>query len=292
MEKSLSHAEFIKRKNDRQLTYSEFGDPDGKAVFFFHGWPGARLQGAMIDSSARALGLRIIAPDRPGFGLSDYQPGRSILDWPSDVTELADQLGMDRFAVLGLSGGAPYALACAFKIPPRLIAVSLVSGIGPSDSPGAAEGVSPQLRRLIHLCRIAPWFVRIMLWRSTRKGQKDPEGAFASLLSSLPEPDQNALSQPGVKEMAWAARADSYRAGCRGHYLEIRLFARPWGFQREEIEIPIHLWHGEEDRDILLITAQRQTEALPECRSHFLPGEGHYSLYINRHKQILEDLIP
>ncbi len=270
------------------MAYGEFGDPQGQPIFFFHGWPGARLQGAIMDRSANELGYRIISPDRPGFGLSDYQPGRTILNWIEDLRELADRLELDKFSILGLSGGAPYALVCAAKMPQQLSAVGIISGIGPSDGQDAAEGVNPRLRRTIWMCTYAPWLVRFSLWRMARIRHRNPERAFSNLLNSLPEPDRNALSKLAVKPMAITASADTFRNGTRGHFHEIRLFARPWGFEMGEIQMPIQLWHGEEDRDILLMTAQRQEQTIPNCEVHFIPGEGHYSLYINRHKEILK----
>ena len=280
----------IHLNDGRYLAFSEFGDPKGKPVFFFHGWPGARLQGAITDRSAKLLGIRTISPDRPGFGLSDYQPRRTILDWPEDLIELADHLELDNFSILGLSGGAPYTLACALKIPHRVNAVGIISGIGPSDAPDASEGVNPNIRRTIKMCKIAPWLVRFSLWRMAKQRHRNPERAFSDLLQSLPEADRKALSQSGVKPLAITASADTFHNGTRGHFLEIRLFARPWGFQMGDIPIPIQLWHGEEDKDILLNTAQTQAQAIPNCQARFIPGEGHYSLYINRNHEILAGL--
>ena len=291
MENSLSDARTIQLSDGRHLAYSEYGDSQGKPVLFFHGWPGARLQGQLADSPAKYLGVRTIAPDRPGFGLSDFQPGRSILDWPKDIAELADQLGFAQFAVLGLSGGAPYALACAHEIPHQLTAIGIISGVGPVDTHGASEGVSPSLKRMILLTKNAPWLVKVLLWRSSRRVRQDPEGSFDKLLSTLPAPDRYALTQPGIKEMALSARIDSFQSGSRGHGWEMGLFARPWGFPREDIQMPVHLWHGKEDQEILPITAQKQADAIQDCRATFLPDEGHYSLYINRIEGILMELI-
>jgi len=288
MDKPFSQFNHLDLKDGRQLAYSEFGDPRGKPAFFFHGWPGARLQGAILDGSARTLGLRIFSPDRPGFGLSDFQTGRTILNWPEDLLELADDLDLETFSLLGLSGGAPYALACAYKIPHRLTSVGIISGIGPSDSPGASEAVSPNLRRTIKMCKIAPWLVRISLRRMAQQRRRNPESAFIHLLESLPEPDRTALSQPMIKPKALTASADTFQGGTRGHFHEIRLFARPWGFQMGDIQMLIQLWHGEEDKDILPLTAQRQAQALPNCQVRMIPGEGHYSLYINYNQEILE----
>jgi len=113
-------------EDGRTLGYAEYGAPDGRPVFVFHGFPGSRLTWSAFDPQdcAGELGLRVIAPERPGYGLSEFQRGRELLDWPEDVLALADPLGLERFAVLGLSGGGPYAAACAFKIPARLVATA------------------------------------------------------------------------------------------------------------------------------------------------------------------------
>ena len=121
----------IPLKDGRKLGYAECGNLKGKPVFYFHGTPGSRFECNILTEAANSIGARIIVADRPGFGLSDFKKGRQLLDWPNDVTELANNLGIDRFAVMGLSGGGPYAAACAFKIPERLKAVAMVSSAYP-----------------------------------------------------------------------------------------------------------------------------------------------------------------
>jgi pimeloyl-ACP methyl ester carboxylesterase len=134
----------IKLKDGRSLGYAEYGNTNGQPVFCFHGFPGSRLDWPLCDAnnSADELKARIIVADRPGMGLSDFKRGREILDWPDDLIELADALHVDRFAVLGFSGGGPYAAACAFKIPERLTATAIVCGMGPAEAPAAKKGLS------------------------------------------------------------------------------------------------------------------------------------------------------
>ena len=134
----------IKLKDGRLLGYTEYGAREGKPVFYFHGFPGSRLDWPFSDAddSATQLNARIIAVDRPGMGLSDFKPGRKILDWPDDVIELADALQVDHFGVLGISGGGPYATTCAYKIPERLTTTAIVSGMGPLEAPRIKEGMS------------------------------------------------------------------------------------------------------------------------------------------------------
>jgi len=134
----------IKLKDGRMLGYAEYGAPEGKPVFYFHGFPGSRLDWPFSDAddSATQLNARIIAVDRPGMGLSDFKRGREIRDWPDDVAEVSDMLQLDRFAVLGISGGGPYAASCAYKIPERLTAMAIVSGMGPFEAPHMKDGTS------------------------------------------------------------------------------------------------------------------------------------------------------
>jgi pimeloyl-ACP methyl ester carboxylesterase len=274
---------------NRYLALSVFGDPNGDPVFFFHGWPGARLQGRIAHESARSLGIRLIAIDRPGFGDSYFQPARQILDWPLDIGQIADDLGLPTFAIVGLSGGAPYALACGYRIPERIDAIVIVSGLGPSDVQGASQGVSKANRTLVRLARYAPWSLPLILRWRRQKQLNNPEGAFHSLLASLSEVDRRALL--GVKDEAIGAGTASIKPGVKGHVWELHLFANSWGFSRQDIPLPIQLWHGVEDEHIFLSTGQAQANALPNCTARFVPGEGHYSLCINRMGEIFPSLM-
>lgn len=121
----------IKLKDGRKLGYAEYGTSHGKPLLFFHGWPSSRLHAKYLDPLAKKLKIRIIAPDRSGFGLSDYQSNRTLLDWPGDVVELADKLKIRKFAIVGISGGGPYAAVTAYKIPHRITKAGIVIGLGP-----------------------------------------------------------------------------------------------------------------------------------------------------------------
>ena len=131
----------IRLRDGRRLGYAEWGDPGGRPLLYFHGWPGSRLEGRLGDEAARARGVRLIALDRPGMGLSDYQPRRTLVDWPDDVIQVAAALGLDRFAVLGISGGGPFAAACAWKLSEQLTGAGIVSCLAPVDVPGVIAGM-------------------------------------------------------------------------------------------------------------------------------------------------------
>src|SRR5215470_14204923 len=125
----------------RKLSYTEFGTPHGIPVFGFHGTPGSRFMFRLVHEPARRLGVRIIAPERPGFGLSTYQHQRTLADWAGDVAILASHLGLKNFGVAGISGGGPYAAACAALLSARVTAAALISPMGPLRPPEGPNAI-------------------------------------------------------------------------------------------------------------------------------------------------------
>ncbi len=188
----------LRLADGRQLGYAEYGRPDGIPVFYFHGFPGSRLEARLLHASAARAGVRIIAPDRPGCGLSTYQPRRSLLDWPADVAALADALALSSFGVVGISGGGPYALACAWQLPDRLTSVTLISSLGPLDETGAVQGMGLSDRIFLSLADRLPWLAQgildLLSW-------VDLEGLVKQTVADLCERDQAALADPQVWQM-------------------------------------------------------------------------------------------
>lgn len=143
----------IKLRDGRSLGYARYGNPEGRPIFHFHGWPSSRLDAQVFAGVAAKFGVHLIGVDRPGMGLSDFQPGRHILDWPDEVVELADALGIARFGVQGMSGGGPYASVCAHKIPDRLTACGIIAGMGPVVL--GTKGMMP-INRLTFFAALVP----------------------------------------------------------------------------------------------------------------------------------------
>src|SRR5215467_7104128 len=168
----------ISLRDGRTLGYAEYGDSNGKPVFFFHGLPGSRLQRHPDESIATGLGARIITIDRPGYGLSDFQQARILLDWPDDVTQLANSLQLDQFAAIGLSGGGPYLLSCAYKMPERITTATIISGMGPIDNADALKSMLPSMRLGLGIAPKVPWgFVRLALDPIAKLISRNPSGA-------------------------------------------------------------------------------------------------------------------
>lgn len=274
----------------RRLGYAEWGDPQGRAVVYCHGHPGSRAEGRWCDDAAKAVGVRVIAPDRPGMGLSDFQPRRSLLDWPDDVGQLAEALGLRRFAVLGVSGGSPYAAVCAWKLPHRLTGAGIVSGIGPLDVPGTAEGMNTQNRLLYGVVGRLPVLPR-MLMGVTALLAKRPGRVFDRGRRWIAPADQRYLDRPEVREILEATLSEAFRVSGRGPAWELQMYARPWGFRLQDIHIPVHLWHGEQDANSPIAMARYLAAAIPDSQAHFHPGEGHLA-FVDRMPEILRTLCP
>jgi len=262
----------------RTLAYAEYGDPAGRPLFFMQGAPSSRLFHHPDASIARGLGVRLILADRPGFGLSTFQPGRRILDWPADVAALADALGIGRFAVAGISAGGPYAAACAYAIPQRLTRVGLIAAGGPPDAPGALTGAASIRRIGYHLGRRAPWLLRPLFWLTMNPG-RDPERFSRRYAAGGAPADEEIMARPEIHAMFMCNYAEATRAGVRGFAWEVGLMARPWAFRLEEIVAPVTLWHGELDASTPPAMARYMAQAIPGCRATFLPNQGHLFIF-------------
>jgi pimeloyl-ACP methyl ester carboxylesterase len=275
----------------RRLAYAEYGDPEGRPLVYCHGFPASRLEAALLDPVACKARVRIIAADRPGCGLSDFQPNRRIGDWPDDVVELADALGIDRFAIVGVSGGAPYALACAGKIPRRLTAVGVVCGLGPVHESWALRDMLWSRRLVFSLARQAPWLLRLSSATVFEHLLRRRPAAILSMIARTPVlPDRRVLERREVRQALIASLQESVREGSRGLLYELSLDTREWDFRPEEIAMRVDLWHGEADPVVPVVHARALVKKLPRVCAVILPGEGHFSLPINHMESILRAL--
>ncbi|MBI2724047.1 MAG: alpha/beta hydrolase [Chloroflexi bacterium] len=263
----------VRLPDGRLLGYGQYGDPDGAPLFLLHGMPGSRLEGEIAHEAMAAAGVRLIAPDRPGYGLSDRLPGRTIPGFAEDVVALADRLGVGRFGVAGVSGGGPYAAACAYRIPERLTAAGIVSGVGPFDAPGARDGMNRMNQVLFGLARRAPFAVTAAMALMAR-ASRSPR-LIQQMKRSMPAPDRAVLSDPTVERLFTASAKEAFRQGAGGAAQETVLYARPWGFRLQDIRMPVHLWQGGADANVPPSMGRYQASQIPDCREHWYPDEGH-----------------
>ena len=274
----------------RDLAWIEIGDPSGTPVFGFHGTPGSRLQIAADEASVTEAGVRLIAPDRPGYGHSTFSKHRLLVDWADDVSQLADHLGIDRFAVFGISGGGPHAAVCARFLANRVTAAALVSGVAALAQPGSEDGMMPMNQALTRLSRRAPWATRPLFGAMTSAGRRWPDRIMGMMQKQVPAPDREVLSRPDVHAAFVDDLGHASRTAGRAAAQDFALFSRDWGFGLEEITVPVHVWQGDLDVNVPFAHGQRQADAIPRAVFHPCPGEAHL-LAVPRMTEILQALL-
>ena len=263
----------------RDLAYALWGDPYGEPVFLFHGAPGSRMFVPDPEITARAE-VCLVTVDRPGYGGSDPDPGRSILDWAADVRQLADVIQMQRFAVVAHSSGGPYALACAHELTDRVSAVALVSCVAPYDEPTNYDDEDQALTRLAREepKRAAPQFAESIAFVVD-----DPE-VFLTL--PRPEPDVQLLSDERIQRMFVRAVREGVSQGAEAYGWDCILERRPWGFALADIDRRVSIWQGEQDRALPPSQAYILKNKLPHADFKLLPDDGH-GLILARWAEIL-----
>lgn len=263
--------------DDRNLSYVEYGPKEGVPLFYFHGFPGSHkdLQLFGGEELAEKLQLRIIAVNRPGYGDSDSQPERSLSDWPADVVALADHLGINKFSILGYSGGAPFALSCAYAIPDRLEQVVVVSGMTPVEAPEAKKGKA----------MLIPKAPKLMAKGMSKMLHKKPEKFEANMLEGFPEVDRAVLGD--VQEDLMNTMEEAFRSGYQGALEDAKIYKSAWDFDLSQIDQEVILWHGGKDENVKIEVAEFVIENLPHCTQHIKPEEGHLSLLVLHAEEIL-----
>ncbi|MFW9937367.1 MAG: alpha/beta fold hydrolase [Candidatus Thorarchaeota archaeon] len=279
----------IELKDGRRLGYSDMGDPNGKPIFHFHGFPGSRLESLLVANKVVHKGIRFIGIDRPGMGLSDFKKNRSLLDWPDDIIELADFLGYNKFSVEGISGGGPYAAVCAYKIPERLNGCAIIGGIGPLDQ--KTEGLN---RMLFFMVRRFFWLFRIYTYFQARNNTNlvKAEKNLKKYIPKLPEPDRIIFNNPENLSLFLEETAEAFRQGSKGTAYEGKIYANPWSFNLEEISpnVKVTIWHGELDINVPVSMGRKMCKLIPNCIGNFLPNEGHYSIAFNHIEEIIDSI--
>lgn len=258
---------------------------------YAHGAPSGKLETEFfsLDERARRARLRLIVADRPGVGGSTGLASRTVLDGGRDAVAIADALGFERFALLGYSVGAAFALAARHVGGRRVTATAIVSGIGPADVPGMTDGRSADVSRIFTLALKAPRITSAML-RFMRFGTRTPERMIAATGKNMPEADRAVADRPGAAEPFAAFLADALRNGTSGVLQDLQLAARPWGFVPEDAAAPVVLWHGEADVNAPIASAHWLRARLPHAEAHLTSDDGHISLFDREGGAVLDRL--
>lgn len=277
----------------RQLGYAEYGSKSGVPIFYFHGGQESRLSAGFMTETAYELGVRIIAPERPGIGLSTYQSGRNFLHWSQDICELADTLNLDRFSVFGLSGGAPHVLACLFASPERILNAAIVSGAAPYNYKGSLKGMWPPVVVLHWIALLkSNRLLKYLIKKDRNELLKSPKKRIAQFQNYLPLPDRIIMkTRPEYALEFVKGSLEAYVQGVEGVVQEWRMYVREWGFDLSKIEKEVTLWFGTEDRMAPIFRGQYYQNTLQNPKLRILGNEAHFSLIRTHLKEILSDLL-
>lgn len=258
----------------RELAYTDIGDPSGPCVFFFHGAPMSRLHLVPLDKPFAAEGLRVVSPDRPGYGRSSPQPGRSMTDWPADVAALADALAIDRFLVAAHSSGGPYAVVCAALLGERVLGGAVIAGVTDMAWPDAWTGYlegrpEPELMRLPEESAVVAGCVE-------RFGM-DGSGFLAAPFE-LPGPDEAHLADETAEKGLMATVTEAFRQGVTGYAQDVHLEGRGWAFDPSRITVPMDVVHGDMDTLVPIAHSRHTARLIPGSTFRALPGHGHLTI--------------
>ena len=267
----------------RTLGWAEYGDAQGRPVVAVHGSPDSRRIWALVDVCARAHGLRLICPDRPGFGLSDPNPTHSVLGWVDDLRQLVGKLKIDRFPVIAISGGGEYACVAAWLMHEQVSGLGLFSVIGPLDDKGAMAGMNRKVRLVYMTARFAPFLLRLLARSMVRTAQRDPAKAYARLAASRPPEDRTVFERPAVRAVLLANLPEQFR-DADSMVREFRIAVQPWPVPLAEISVPTHVWQGGRDDVHTPAMAEHLTAAIPQATLTLRPDFATFSF--------LDDLDP
>jgi pimeloyl-ACP methyl ester carboxylesterase len=274
----------------RRLAWFEAGKASGPLVFAFHGLPGSREQRHPDERLAERAGVRLIHVERPGFGLSDPRVGRSFRDWASDISELADYLRADQFRVAGVSGGGPFALACAAYLPDRVERLALVSSVGPPGSMNQPVRMLGPARLGFTLARHAPWMLTASLVLFSRLVLVHPRAFIAQAARDLGGRDLAILADESVRQMLVSDLREALRQGANAMRTELGLLASDWNLPFSAVRASCSLWHGERDRLVPAEASRYLAKHISNSRLMLLPEEGHF-LVLDHWPEILTWLV-
>jgi len=272
----------------RQIAVRTFGDPDGFCVVDCHGGLVSGADIAPAAPVARDLGIRLVAPNRPGVGASGRLPERRVADWPNDVAHVCDSLGIERFGVIGWSMGGQYALACGAALADRVTAVACVAGCVPLGDPAVLAELSTMDKRFTWMACRAPVPARAVFSATRSVARVSPRAFTRATARGLSAADRPHLLGAPHWFAAMAAEGLSQAGGAVDEY---RAFAGPWGFDLTDVAVPVHVWQGTDDHYVPWHWGERIAAQLPDAALHIVEGAGHFVAY-DRWAGVLGPLLP
>jgi pimeloyl-ACP methyl ester carboxylesterase len=263
----------------RRIGYAEYGDPDGLPVIALHGTPGSRFMFALTDQAARERGLRILAPERPGYGLSEFCRAETLAQTAGDIHAFADAVGFEQFALIGVSGGGPHAVAAAAAMPERILLLALIGTVGPIAECKNKIRMSKLHRLIFTRMGRAPTACATFFWSLRNLVRYAPGAAYGILQRRVTASDRSVLLRSEVKANLQAAIREGLRTGIAGALQDLRLFSGIWDLPLVDIDVPAVMWQGSDDTIVPPDAAYYLARALPNCRLDVIQQAGHYWVF-------------
>ncbi|KAE9364025.1 alpha/beta-hydrolase [Stipitochalara longipes BDJ] len=296
---SPANSQTLTLSDGRALGYASFGSPPSSTVptvLYFHGFPGSRLEAGIIANLSLPVPFHVLAIDRPGMGLSTFQPNRRILDWPADVLALVDHLHIEKFHVVGDSGGSPYALVCAKEIPrTRVLSASVISGIYPLSL--GTKGMSLGLKALLYAGLWLPQSLMAMVmdWEmgniAKNPNKEEFEKSFMKMMASRPEIDRKCLDDLPFREIVIASTREAFKQGSRGLAYDFKLYG-DWGFKLDDISGEnVTIWHGKKDVNTPFDMAEKASKLIIGCEFKAFDEESHLSLPYHKLEDVVKSIL-
>lgn len=285
----------------RKLGYAEYGALTGQPIFYLHGFPGSRLEATALDHVASRVGARIIAIDRPGFGWSSPHKNRTLLSHAQDVEALANHLKLQQYGVLGISGGGPYALACARSLPAdKLRTVSIVCGLGSPDMGYSGMnwfswvGWTFGARMFPGICRW--WFSREPGARLDLSDEERMRRLRKGFEKDKPKMNPKDVAVFGDMDFMWMhlrSSREAFEQGMDGFSDDFRLLNADFGFRIEDVrkDLPVQLWHGRLDTYVPLQHGEKVAARLGHNAHLRVSDDTHASIWADRKEEYLGELV-
>lgn len=275
----------------RSLSFAIYGEKTAPPVYYMHGLYGSRFEALLAAEAAEKCGIQLIAADRPGAGESAPEPSRSLKSWAGNIVELADHLGHQQFSLLGVSGGAPYALSCAFYHPARVQRIALCGGLASLTDRSLIQKLPLKYKAALWLHH---HFEPGLKWTNHRlcySARKSPERLLRRISRHLSIEDKNILAESSIREIFITSLTEAAKQGPLYGEQELTIFGSCWNFSLADISTPVDIWHGDRDRVVPVAMAHHFAEKLQHSTLHIMPDEGHFSLPIRHAEQILQRLL-
>lgn len=270
--------------NSSRVSFTRRGIRNGHPVVFLHGWPSSNREQFASDDLLAKLKLDWFSPNRPGYGESAWQPEHNLLDWPARLAQWASEQHLERFHLVGYSGGGPFAMACAHKIPERLFSLTLIASLAPDGLPIGRSGK--------FLLRRTPALVRAGFSALDFYRRRFPHRIAKRSLQTLHPADQALLRQLDFLPTLVEVQADAFAQGIRHLVGDLKLYDAPWGFDPANITVPTRLYVGSDDVQVPADCSHWLAQRIPNAKLTIYPAEAHYIPFTHAEEILAAIVIP